>query len=590
MSLSEDEELELLELEEAEYQASGGKPADLSSSFPTPKTSKLEAGARGLGQGASLNFWDEIAGAGEAIGQSVGVKGLGSSNFSDIGLTTPLALDENRDFSQAYTEGRDKWRGEDATARSDNPGSYMAGELGGGVASAFIPGLNVAKGASLANIAGKGALQGGLMSLGGSEAEDISGLAKDTGKGAALGGAMSGVIGYAAPKIGDAIDWGIGKLASGSDDVAERLAGRALGAERGTIKKLGLDKVKAAGRQALDEGVLSPLASTDDLIARNAAVKSRGGEMMGEVYDAIDDAGKSTFNPMEAASKVEGELGDFYRSPINRGEANQLDNTLESIRMRVPENMSSGPGDAFIPLTEAQKLKQELGKVANWKNNINVTEKEKMARQAYGIVSSQIDEAVESGAQQIGSDGLLDTLKQGKQLYGNASTADSLLENKLAREQGNKILGLTDWGVLGAGGAGAAFTGGASIPGTMALLAGKKGLEKYGAQTSAIGLDKVSQMLKKSPKMAELYSSNPQVFNSMANRLASKMGEDEQKSKPFETSSLIQKTQGSKYAQILQEASQRGENAVASTNFVLQQTDPEYRKMILGNEEEEEIQ
>lgn len=547
-----------------------------------PKTSKLESAARGLGQGVSLGFWDELAGLGEAVGQEAGVKGLGSSDWGDLGFTKPTFLDGQSSFGDVYDKGRDKWRAEDKTAKADNPGTYGASEVAGSIGSAFIPGLNVAEGASLANIAGKAALSGGISGAGYSEADNIKDLARDAAVSAGIGGATGAAVGYAAPKIGEAADYVVNRIKGGADEGAERLAARALGAERGTIKKLGYDKVKAAGRQALDEGVLSPLANTDDLIARNAALKKSGGEMMGQAYQAIDDAGASTFNPLDVASKVDEQLGGFYRSPINRGETQQLENTLESIMLR---------GDKNIPLSEAQSLKEELAKVANWKNNVAPTDKEKMARQAYGIVNGAIDDAVKSGSQVIEQAGLKDVLSKGKSLYGNASTAQTLLDNKLAREQGNKMFGLTDT-IMGAGALG---YGGYTQDWDTALgvMAAKKGLEKYGAQNGAMLLNKVSQQLMKSPSFSKLATSNPQAFNRAATTMVQKlMGEpperQNEESKPIiDTGALMNKVQGTKYATVLQNAAQRGDKAVGAANFVLQQTDPEYRKQVLGLEEDQ---
>jgi hypothetical protein len=360
--------------------------------------------------------------------------------------------------------------------------------------------------------------------------------------------------------------------------MAERFAGRALGAERGTVKSLGLDKIKAAGAQALDEGVLSPLASTDDLIERTAALKNKGGEMMGKAYGAIDDAGASTFDPLQVASSVDDELGGFWRTPLNKGETNQFENTLETIMAR---------GEGPIPLREAQVLKGELGRAANWKNKLIVTPKEQMARDAYGIVNRSIDDAVANGAKAVDGAGLSETLAQGKKLYGNASTAETLLQNKLAREEGNKLLGITDWGVLGAGAGAAMSTGGMSIPATMALTAGKKGLEKYGSQNAALGLNKVSKLLMKSPKLAAIAEKNPNIISNLAQRLESQMpsmraAESEQK--PYDQQALIQKTQGTKYSQVLNTAAQRGPKAFGAAHFVLQSTDPEYRKAVEDQE------
>lgn len=51
---------------------------------------------------------------------------------------------------------------------------------------------------------------------------------------------------------------------------------------------------------------------------------------------------------------------------------------------------------------------------------------------------------------------------------------------------------------------------------------------------------------------------------------------------------LLQKTQGTKYQAVLQNAAQRGDKAVGATNFILQSTDPEYRKATLGPQDEDE--
>lgn len=543
---------------------------------PKESSSVLESGIMHGLQGASAGYLDELSGATEAAGRAVGVKGVGGS-FSDLGLADDGPTLDWETLRDAYKEARDKKRGVLKKQSSDNPMASGAGEFVGMVAS---PLNKIAKGMSLAK---GGAALGGINALGGSEAEDLGGMAKDTTTGAILGGVLGKGVDVASPLISKAANAIGNRLKSG----AENFGARALGAERGTIKSMGADKVKAAGRYALDEGILSPLASTDDLISRNAAKQAEGAGKMNQVYNQIDEAGASTFNPLDEAVNVENKIGNFYRSPINRGETNQLENTLESMVMR---------GDKPIPLREAQALKEELGKVANWKNSLNVTDKEKMARDAYGVVNEAIDRAAQEGAETIGTEGLKETLQQGKALYGSSKGAEKLLENKLAREQGNKLLGLTDWNVLGTGGVGAAMTGGASILPTAGLLGAKRGLEKYGSQTAAVGLDKISKALMKSPKMAELYQKNPAAFQALASKLEQNMtslpraAEGQQdnsveqqeplKNVPPSKDEIIRKAAGSKYAQVLQNAAQSGEQSFNAAHFVLQQRDPEYRKII----------
>lgn len=485
-----------------------------------PQKNKFSAGQaavmHGL-QGLAGGFMDEIQGAGEAAGRVFGIKGAGGP-MRDMGRSEGGPTLDLKTLSEAYKTARDRERNSLKTQSEEHPGVAGAAGIAGLIAS---PINKVARGLSLAK---GGAVLGGINALGASDAEDIKGLAKDTGVGTAGGLLLGKGVEKAAPIVGGITS----KTASTLRDLAERFAARALGAERGTIKKLGFDKIKGAAGQMLDEGGLTPFGSTDDMIVKNEALKTKGGKMMGQAYKAIDDANQSNFNPLEVAAKVDDKLGGFYRSPINRGETNQLENTLESIMMR---------GDGNIPLREAQTLKEELKKVANWKNNLNVTDKEKMAREAYGIVSSAIDDSVAKGSQAIESAGLSKTLAKGKDLYSKASTAEGLLDNRRAREEGNRFIGITDaiagTGAVGYGGA----TGDWETAG--GLLVAKKGLQKYGSQNAALGLDKVSKALMKSPQMTELAKKSPPLFNALVRNITQSI---EQSPKAADKSKVKDKT------------------------------------------------
>lgn len=473
------------------------------------KVSKLESGIRGAVQGFGMDFGDEITGALESTAGSLG-----------------LVPDKT------YEQARDESRAAYAQAREDNPGTYLSGQVGGGLASMAIPGLNAAKGAKLATVFGKSALQGGLMGLGASESDDIAGMAKDTATGAGIGGAF----GAAGGLIGNAASGAVPKTKKAIDEIAEWLAARSLGAERGTIKKIGADKVRKAGRYALDKGIISPLASADDLIARNDASLAASGSGGRAVRDAIDEAGLSTFNPLNTASKIDDEVGGFWRSPINRGETKQHENTLEAILMRNSKGI-----DKDIPLSEAQTLKEELGKVANWKNNLNVTDKERMARDAYRIVASGIDDAVESGAAKLNNPEMLKALKEANKTYSTGKTAEQLLENKFAREQGNKLFGLTD-SIVGVGSLG--YGGATDDWGTAgAIFGAKKFAGKYGTQIGAVGLNNLAKIIAKSPQSL------------------------------------------GKYGDILQKAMARGGSSLAITHHMLMERDPEYRQTIEKNDQ-----
>jgi len=463
------------------------------------------AAVRQFVQGTTGNFSDEAAGGMEAAGRAIGLKGVGGP-MRDISIADGGPTLDWEVLKDAYRRARDQEREALKKEAKEHPKTAALANLAGAIAS---PINKIMPGASLAK---SGAVIGGVSGAGASEAEDAQGLLIDTATGTVIGG----VAGKAAQKIAPVIEKGARaareKVGEKAKSAADWLSARALGAERGTIKSLGADKVKAIGRYALDEGVITARGSTDQKIARNLAKQQAGADKMNAVYDAIDEKGLSTFNPLDAAVEVDSKIGGFYRSPINRGETNQLENTLESILMR---------GDKNIPLKEAQSLKEELGKVANWKNKLNITDKEKMARDAYGVVSSRIDEAVDKGAKEIGSNDLLETLKEGRRLYSLSKGAEQLLENKLAREQGNNIIGLTD-AITGGG----ALTYGAvsgDYEGAIGIVAAKKVLSRYGAQNAALGFDRVSKMLLREPKFAAIAKSNPATFKAIVSNLTRKV-------------------------------------------------------------------
>ncbi len=156
-------------------------------------------------------------------------------------------------------------------------------------------------------------------------------------------------------------------------------------------------------------------------------------------------------------------------------------------------------------------------------------------------------------------------------MVNNVDATQSMLQNKIANQSGP---GMMDAGA-------ALMTGGKSIPISLA----KEGLKKYGSQNAALGLDKVSQWLTQSAPMAKLASENPQAFSMLASSISSKSTPNKNgNSQNFDQNALIQKVQGSKYSQVLQNAAQRGGHSLGAANFVLMSQDPSYRALILGDE------
>lgn len=414
-----------------------------------------------------------------------------------------------------------------AKLMQEYPKAHMVGQALGGAMMGNPLAMEAGAGANLATKIGTGLVNAGtygeLMrgdaAIRGASAED----AEHTGNVVAgIGAAIPGVQALGA--LGE-------KVAPAIADFAENRAASAVGMTKAIRRRIGNDAAQQAGRTALDEGVITPFASTEDKLGRAQALQEESGKQIGGVMDQLDQAGIKTFDPLSTVSKVDSEMGSTYKDePLFSGLANQYDNLLGTIAKRGAQPITFG---------EAQKLKQLLGQYG-YREGMAIPGKEQ-AQQAYGIVNQALDDAVAAGAKELpNSPGLLDALKAAKSNFQGAKNIVSGLDNKVAAEKGNNFFGLGDT-IAGsvAAGAGAMRNGGpgAALAGA-AVTAGKKVAAKYGQNTAAWGADKVSKMLQAAPEAL------------------------------------------GPYAPILREAESRGRLGVA--HFVLSEQDPEYQQLLRG--------
>lgn len=217
---------------------------------PQQEPSALESFGRGALQGVTGGFADEITGA-----------------------------IEHAITGKRYAQARDESRANYKAAEEANPTASLAGNVGGGLASIFLPGAGVTRAATVAGRIGAGAALGGLAGLGNSEADltkgDVAGAARDTAIGAAAGGALTG----AAEGLGSI--FGLGKKAVG--EVVDDFVAPKVSAEARAHAAAQLKAANAAGADALAEAELkfAPLVAKDeasavqavhDPLARKAAV------------------------------------------------------------------------------------------------------------------------------------------------------------------------------------------------------------------------------------------------------------------------------------------------------------------------------
>lgn len=248
----------------------------LAETAPTnPKLKKTDwaggadAAMRGGAQGALLGFPDEAYGLlGAVVNPTNSTKG----------------------FVDRYHEARDYARGRDTAAEAAHPNIYTAGQVGGGIATAFVPGLgaiNIGKGAGAAEILGKGAAMGATAGAG--NAENFTDVPEEALKGGVVGAAASGGLAL--------LGKGIGAVARNVGPVAAKIFA---GTDEGNLAKYiaGKDRINAVGalpeeavKDSIDSGVANVLGDRDALATRakdlegvmNQAYAQKHAELVGSV-------------------------------------------------------------------------------------------------------------------------------------------------------------------------------------------------------------------------------------------------------------------------------------------------------------------
>jgi len=236
-----------------------------------PAVGQGEAVLRGGAQGLTMGYGDELTGLIES------------------------ALTE-----KSYTQSRDEARANNAAAQEQNPWTYGAGNVAGGLATMAVPGLNLAKGATAWQAAKFGAATGAFAGLGSSNADltkgDVGGAVADTATGALIGGAVSGAVGSISP-----VRKYLQEKAARS---AETAVGIHLRPTAGVKRVLGPEKLRAAYREVLDSKTLGVGQKADDTALQLTDRLDEVGAAKGDILDSHG----VTINPVEVAQRFENEV------------------------------------------------------------------------------------------------------------------------------------------------------------------------------------------------------------------------------------------------------------------------------------------
>lgn len=452
------EELQKIARGDADHEFDNMSEAELERLANPP--GMIESGLRGAAQGATLGFADEIAGGAEAL-------------FT----------------KKPYEQARDESRANFKRAKDANPGTYTTGEIGGGVATALVPGLNAVKGAR--GMIGLGAAMGGVAGVGGSEADNAQDMALDFGKGAGLG-AAGGAAGYGLSK---AVPWAAKTAGEKLKWLAEKSAVNATGA---TGKQAG-KFAPGAGRELLDRGIVR-FGDTSEKIAERAgdAVDDAGAAIKSALAGLDEKGATASADNVVAAlnQKIESLRGDPSKAGVVKKLESMINDIIET-------------GNSNVPVGAAEETKRGFNKMAgNWLD----PDAGEAGKAAYGAYKNEVERAA------LAADpSLAGKFTDAKQSFGLLEPIREAAAQRAASAGQSHPGGLKDLASIGVGLA----TGGA--PGAVAAPLASRLAAPRISSSVAVASDKVSKFLLKSPKMQQLARTNPPAFRSMAQALSSRV-------------------------------------------------------------------
>lgn len=341
----------------------------------------------------------------------------------------------------------------------------------------------------------------------------------------------AGKAGLIGGLIGEVIPGAAGAAQRGLENVAERNAARALGFNQSEISRLakGADieatnRAREVGRWALDKGVIGP--STGGMVERATAIGQEAGQGIGKTLGALEGAGlKTGMTAPELESRIlsNPEIMDYLNLSSRRTGRAPVSDVLETIGQIQPNPRQQ------ISFPEMQKMKEEAGFRA-YPGGVG-TERTEGAQGVYTEINKALEGEVESGLKQNPQLADFEEYLQNKENYKRSGEALHALGRKFKGELGNNQVSLS--GVI----AGAGAPGG--LPAKAATMVGAQSVREIWNPGTALIADKIAKIM------------------------------------------------GSPYAGVMKEALQRGAQSFAATDFILQQTDPNYRTMVTGDENQE---
>jgi hypothetical protein len=524
------------------YQAKQSGPWERygsSPAAPQKESRSLEAAVEGFGQAATAGYLPQLqAAAGGLLPKPSVDKELEAQGFTIKGP------------EDSYISRRDEAIKRSSQLAEESPVAYGAGLLGGAISTAPLAGraLSAFKPVSglKAAVVG-GAAMGALQNPGDTEGElsPVQPLERIKGAvtGAALGGAAYGVT----KGVAKATDY-IAKLPDRMREFAELKAYKSAGPFKTDIKRTmnqtgDLRRARAIGREMIDKGVVKAGATFDSVADAAEVERSKAGKIIHDVYASaqkeIDSSPALRINDKIAATKLDaGRIADeltveFQKSLKGKAGGTKALGTLEQVLGELREN-----GDN-VNLADMQEFRRSVDAMINYNKDIF---DQPLAKQGLYKLRTKLNDVIQKrlGAMDAVLGGeRLQSLKDANRLYSIFADVEDVARNRLATENVNRALSLTDT-IAGAGGMSAGAVAGGLMTGDVegaikgAVIGSGAGLlnkagRMYGNPFLTKGADALGKASAKAPGLKTLKAAGDAIGDAPVGLIVPRLKRPEKK-------------------------------------------------------------
>lgn len=478
------------------------EPEEVSAPKKADSTSAGMAALEHFGNAASLGYLPQLQAAVSQLMPNPGAEV--DAKLRAQGFNVPNS-------KPSYVSERDANIKRLETQAEEHPYAAGAGTVGGALTTGIAAGAAVPIKAAtsvgrMALAAGSGGALGLLANPGDTEGEISVVQPGERMWGAATGAAM-GAAGQGLIEGASKVAKGVMNLPSSLKAKAEERAFKASGAMLKDYRVAGKrGRINELGRYMLDNGLIKPGATVDDIAAAAEKLHGKHGEAIGEILQKLDDAGavapshdsiakaiesqarpmkgmstaRPTYKAMQNVADDIRKLGKEPATGISRGQVSSLTgrgteylvdpvtgdvmaqfrngkmvnasgSTLspelaQAATVATPTNITPGeiPG-TFQGAQEAKKFIEEQVKAAGGWKALAPTEKNLALRKTYSLVSDMIEGSADQGARGMGDAELLKSYVSNKAGFGNAKELGGIATDQALRQNANRFFSPSDY-------------------------------------------------------------------------------------------------------------------------------------------------